>query len=347
MLPVIRSWSNCRKASIYYSTTTRKYFHLRRHFAFSVDQIRTAEDFFKLKSAAVDKNDLEAHFNLGQCYWKGNVIDENGRKVPNTTEAFQWWKKAADQGHAQSAVSVGDCFLLGLGTEKNADTALSWYKKAAILGNAQAAFKYGAKMYEQASTSPDAQKEAFHWLIKAAQSGLGGAQDLLAWCYHKGYGVTRDVNEAAKLWKLSAEQGVPQGQFAWGICLYYGRGVPAKDVPEAMNWLKKAAHQGNVMAMYNLGRFLPGDENIPDLTSEAAKWMKAAAEKGHVNAQHLYGMMHLSEQALNNKEWPVVKENLKNGMIWLQKAAEAGDPAAAERLKEMMQKVDKMTAAKK
>ncbi|MDR1056586.1 MAG: hypothetical protein LBL90_12375 [Prevotellaceae bacterium] len=43
--------------------------------------------------------------------------------------AFQWYKKAAEQGYASAQNSLANCYYYGEGVAKNIETALVWYKK--------------------------------------------------------------------------------------------------------------------------------------------------------------------------------------------------------------------------
>jgi TPR repeat protein len=47
------------------------------------------------------------------------------------TEAEKWWRKAAKQGHAESAFNLGQI----LRHEEDADEAVMWMKRAAELGS--------------------------------------------------------------------------------------------------------------------------------------------------------------------------------------------------------------------
>jgi len=50
-------------------------------------------------------------------------------------QAIYWLKLAAMQGHADAMCLLGDCYLKGLGLEKNRNLAISWIAKAASAGS--------------------------------------------------------------------------------------------------------------------------------------------------------------------------------------------------------------------
>ena len=76
----------------------------------------------------------------------------------------------------------------------------------------------------------------------AAEQGLAGAQYNLGGCFERGEGVALDVSEAARYYRLAAEQGHAGAQFNLGVCFERGEGV-AQDVAEAVRYYRLAAAQ--------------------------------------------------------------------------------------------------------
>ena len=69
--------------------------------------------------------------------------------------------------------------------------------------------------------------------------------------YHNGWGVPQDYKEAARLYRLAAEQGDADAQGNLGVMFERGYGVP-QDYKEAVNWYRLAAEQGYAIAQSNL-----------------------------------------------------------------------------------------------
>ncbi len=60
---------------------------------------------------------------------------ENGWGVPKDyAEAVKWFRKAAEQGHAQAQNDLGCSYYHGNGVPKNRKKAIEWWKKAAAQG---------------------------------------------------------------------------------------------------------------------------------------------------------------------------------------------------------------------
>ncbi len=74
-----------------------------------------------------------------------------------------------------------------------------------------------------------------------------------------------------------AEQGDAKAQFNLAGIYYTANGVP-KDLAQAVEWLRKAAEQGNA-AQYNLSLRVPQD------AAQAVEWVRKAAEQGDADAE--------------------------------------------------------------
>jgi hypothetical protein len=58
-------------------------------------------------------------------------------------EATRWYRKAADQGHAQAQNNLGTMFEQGRGVAQSNVEAARWYRKAADQDNADAQYNLG------------------------------------------------------------------------------------------------------------------------------------------------------------------------------------------------------------
>ncbi len=94
--------------------------------------------------------------------------------------------------------------------------------------------------------------------------------------YHDGYAVRQDYHEAAKWYRLAAEQGHAGGQFNLGLMHWLGVGAP-HDYAEAVTWFRRAADQGDEKAQFALGlSYLHGQGVAQDLVA-AYMWFDLAA----------------------------------------------------------------------
>ncbi|MES2862217.1 MAG: hypothetical protein V4701_12145 [Pseudomonadota bacterium] len=123
-------------------------------------------------------------------------------------------------------------------------------------------------------------------LTRAANLGEPQAQLKLAGLYQTGEnGVTANAEES-RLWaRRAAEGGDPRGMHAFGMYLFDGVGG-ARNRPEALEWLKKAADRGLVDSQYNVARvYENGDEGIAPNPTQAYRWYLIASRAGDPQAQ--------------------------------------------------------------
>ena len=85
-----------------------------------------------------------------------------------------------------------------------------------------------------------------------AQTGDAEAQLALGRAYAIGLGVPEDDAEAARWFRLAADQGFAGAQFRLGLS--YAHGITQlQDDAQAVRWYRLAADQGHPEAQFNLG----------------------------------------------------------------------------------------------
>ncbi len=109
-----------------------------------------------------------------------------------------------------------------------------------------------------------------------AQQGYGKAQASLAWMYHTGNGVTRDLQHALGWYALAAEQNHAIAQN--NLATFYENGlgvIPNEET--AFSWYKKSAESGYSYAQYNLGRMYAEGRGTRKNIKEAKYWLRSAS----------------------------------------------------------------------
>ncbi len=211
----------------------------------------------------------------------------------NYTEAVKWYRKAAEQGHAQAQCNLGNCYYSGQGVTKNISEAVKWYRKAAEQGFAWAQNILGY-CYNNGEGVTQDYAEAVKWYRKAAEQGHANAQCNLGLCYEFAKGVTKSITEAVKWYRKAAEQGNTQAQCNLGYCYDMGQGV-TQDYYEAVKWYRKAAEQGYAYAQFNLGDCYENGQGVTKSITEAVKWYRKAAAQGYARAKDRLKKLGYSE----------------------------------------------------
>jgi uncharacterized protein len=197
-----------------------------------------------------------------------------------------------------------------------------------------------AASLDQAKAAVEAGKfaQAADMYRELAATGDAKAQYNLGLMYARGDGVAENLLDAVKWYRLSAEQGFPEAQYALGV-IYFSRNpsVPM-DYDEAIKWYRQAAEQGHVRSQLNLGVvYLRGDV-VPQDIPQALKWFGLAAAQGDSDAQFNLGNMYLEGEG--------VPASMVNGYMWIWLAAENPHDAhgrSAKRKKLLMYLEARMT----
>ena len=70
-----------------------------------------------------------AQNNMGVLYANGQGVDKD------LVEAVRWYRKAAEQGHAQAQTNLGFTYANGRGVDKDVKRAADWCARAAAQGH--------------------------------------------------------------------------------------------------------------------------------------------------------------------------------------------------------------------
>lgn len=313
----------------------------------------------KYATEAAEKNDKTGLMILGACYLNGNEVSKNEEKAyeyyiqaaamgdeialnqigwmymngcgveEDPSQAFFWYNESANKQSDVGMYNLACCYQDGYGVEQDSEKAAEWYKKAAEAGYIDAMLALGQYYQEHMIDFDKAEK----WLLKAAEAGSAEAMNMLGVFYSD---TMCDDTSAVKWYKKAVELDQPNAFRNLALCYRDGRGVK-KNEKKAEELLKKANALGVEDAKDIHEDMIANNEDQRiDKANEAlfAEDYKSAfivykelAEKGNVRAIANYGHCLLNG-------WGV-KQNMKEGVNWLTKAAEQGSAWACMRLAEV------------
>ena len=167
-------------------------------------------------------------------------------------EAVNWFRKAADQGHAVAQFSLGVMYNKGHGVEKNERETVAWFRKAAEQGYAPAQCNLGVS-YEVGRGVEKNEREAVAWFRKAAEQGDTAAQSDLGAMYRDGRGVEKNAREAVAWFRKAADQGY----------------APRNAISERCTWTavalrRMSARRSRGIARLLIRAMLPQNPNSPN-----------------------------------------------------------------------------------
>jgi TPR repeat protein len=190
-----------------------------------------------------------------------------GRGVAQDESAAAWWyRQAAEQGHADAQLALGEMYAEGRGVAQDDAEAVTWYREAADRGVANAQLALGGMYFAGQGVAEDATEGARWWRL-AAEQGYLPAQTGLAGRYFDGRGVPQDEVEAVRWYRRAAEQGDA----------------------EVLRWLHQTAEQGSIPAQGNLGEMYAAGRGVAPDVVQAHMWLSLAAVRASADQRQAYG----------------------------------------------------------
>ncbi|PZR76045.1 MAG: hypothetical protein DLM73_03705 [Chthoniobacterales bacterium] len=114
----------------------------------------------------------DAEFARGEALRKGEGVQKN------PIEAWGWYQRAAEMGHAGALHRMGVLYALGEGVPKDDVKAVRFHRLAAELGFAEAQYDLGVRCILGLGTPKD-EKAGLEWYRKAAAQGWPEAIEAL------------------------------------------------------------------------------------------------------------------------------------------------------------------------
>jgi len=163
---------------------------------------------------------------------------------------------------------------------------------------------------------PQADLKMFEKIRAAAEKGDASEQYMLAQIYEFGsLGVRQDPAKALEWYRKAAERGLVMAQV--NVATHYQEGIGvAKDLREAYRWYRKAAEQGDAWGQWGVGLYYAAGWGVGRNYTEAVAWMRKAAEQGHFYHQWCLGNTYDDRDNVGTDPTEAVK--------WWRKAAEQG-----------------------
>ncbi|KAI8597178.1 kinase-like domain-containing protein [Dissophora ornata] len=261
------------------------------------------------------EQDISANceYEMGLKYLEGEGVDVN------LAEAAEKFRSAASMGHVEGQYRLGVMYHRGEGILRDYAKAVEMFQRAAHQGYAPAQTILGRLYNVGGDGLPQDYKKALSFFQAAANQGCSEASCNLGTMYSKGRGVVQNSVEAEKWYIEAAERGNASAQLILGV--HYAESGVELNYPKAVRFLEMAGGQGNVDAMYYIGRmYAEGIAGAPKDHTIALKFWEFAAKRGQREAQYELGRMYF--------EGTGVRQNASTARNWFKKAAEQGSEGA-------------------
>ena len=194
---------------------------------------------------SLNEGEIIAYYYLGLCHRYGLGCDVNHKK------AFIFLKYAADEGIPEAKYQAACCYENGEGVENNEDMVWQLLEEAANEDVPDAQYALGEKYI--ALKPPDYDSAEKYWAM-AANNGLAIAQLKLGLLYKDGIGVEKNEKLAIRLFKLAADQDLPEEQYQLALMYEKKNGMFFNKQRQIVDLLKKASEAGHEGAGEALSR---------------------------------------------------------------------------------------------
>lgn len=288
------------------------------------------DNAFNYFNIANQKGFKEAYSLLGICYLYGAGTPANASKA---ISCFQ-----KDKGNIIADFYLAVCSRLEIGGLQNDVIGINKTVKKLneskdsenlkILneitlefgknGNEIAEYSMGFIFYNGIGQD-ESEKEAFQWIMKAAEYGLPAALNDMGRYYESGSENSNDINEAVKYYKLAADKGDIHGLFNLGSCYEMGKGVK-QDNREAFKYYQIMASKDNAVGQYLVGVCFINGIGVEKDLEVGVNYISKAAEKEFHIAQDLLGRAY--------QEGIIINQDFKEAIRYFRLAADQDLPEA-------------------
>lgn len=220
-------------------------------------------------------------------YYLGWMLTEPAAEPRDDVAAYNWFMKAARQGHIGAQLAVATDLLIGRGVaidtkagrewllraaethdpvahyllgrlredaaEGHLDEARNSYRIAAVAGHREAQFALAAMLAKSAAETD--KKEAAEWFAKADAAGHKDAANRLGELYRDGAGTLQQLAKARDIFQRAAEHGDTNAMYNLAGMQNAGVGG-SRDTDKALEWYARAADEGHEKASEVIGHLL-------------------------------------------------------------------------------------------
>ncbi len=147
-----------------------------------------------------ESGDAEASYQLGDIYYRGDVVEQDYAK------AIAYYEKAAELKNDNAIFRLGRIYYIGRIVEQNYSKALTYFLESAKNGNSEAQ-EAVAQMYFDGTGVEQNYYKAFDYYFRAAAKDNHTAQFSIGYMLAEGIGVEKNLALAEKYLEISAENG--------------------------------------------------------------------------------------------------------------------------------------------
>ena len=274
---------------------------------------------------------VEAQYMLGTYNSQGKGVAQN------LSEAYKWFKIAAEADHREAQFELGICYNEGKGIKKDCKKAITYFTNAAKKNYIEAIYQLGLNHWNGQGVVKDlklagqffllakeeghelAKKKFDDWWENAPGKEEGQIPYYLGLRYFKGDYIEKNIEKALQFLIQAAELEYSFANVELGI---YYLGVGKLEM--GITWLKKGSDLEDMYAQYQLGTCYCNGVGVAQDIKKAAYYFELSANQGCLNAQDMISFNYL--------EGSGVEQNFEKAVYYLKLSAAQGSKTAQYRL---------------
>lgn len=239
--------------------------------------------------------------------WVGKM-HAGGKGVPRDDgEAFEWFRRSADQGLAEAQTELGLAYASGRGVREDNSAAFAWYQLAADQGDLRARLLLGRHFVLGEGVEANRAGGVALILGSAEEGHLPASLDA-SFIYVAGFGVAANVqvgHQYYDVWLDYVEDTIREEVQPLYILIstqfVFERLGQTDEPAETIPWIRFMVERGQDWAQLRLGDMhLQGNVVLQDYV-ESARLFRLAALEGNSGGQlrlgHLYAAGHGVDQS--------------------------------------------------
>lgn len=274
--------------------------------------------------AGVVAGDSESLFTMGCCYVSGSVVKQD------LSKAVEYFKKAAEKGHALAQCELGVCYCNGEGVEADVEEGVRWFEESALQGYAKA-WNELCVSYNRCGVGCESRSDFNHILNSLKRAGYMPAYRTQA----RGEYLCGNYGKVIKLYKQLVKMGDADAACQLGVMYREGKIVKC-DLFKSIDWYTRAMNLGSAQACNDCAGIcmMAFGRTLNEKFFEAALHMLAlGVRRNSVDAMVQMGQLYYSGLEFSTGEVFDLNDGNPEGRaeainLWT-RAAELGDQEAS------------------
>ena len=275
---------------------------------------------YKFFQQSVDLGNIDAIYELSECYYWGRGIDINYDK------AVSLIRLGLDKENNNCLFLMGRAFDNGNGIDKDIDKAKTYYRRVIdecsdkkVISKAQG--NLAIILWNEINSESD-KLTVIQLYKESIKNGNEVSMYNLGKIFDDGNKVDRDYLVAYDYYRMAAEHNYPDAQAELGWMYEKGHGVP-QDYYKSSYWYNLAAKNNHLVAMVNLGNhYMNGNGVECNKEKGFSLYMRAyALRKNDESIPTLLYLIANSYEFGNG-----VARDCQEAIRWYERARDAGNP---------------------